>query len=161
LSTQLDDDFSQILAIVDGAGREIETVTFPQGRPIEARWADEVAPPGERPPILVWWRDESGDERRLILWTRDSITEWLREKDAGAAGAVAMVRGSIDLLDGPREGARLMRLAGPETTPIEVLPGPLEDFAVAPGGDRLVAVRAEGGGRSLWILEIGTAPPGS
>ena len=158
LYTDLDEELTRRLAIVDDAGAEIDAVDFPQGPPPRVRWAkgtvDAGGGAGGRPPVAGWWYDAERHERVLLVWGRDSLVEWRREQRAGeGADAVALTGEALLFLEGPPGAARLALLDRPQAQPGEILAAPVIDLAVSPDGGRVVAVRSEGDRRSLWIVD--------
>jgi hypothetical protein len=163
LETEFTEEFSQKLIVVDSGGAVADQMVFPQGRPIRVTWGP-AAPSSDaersssdakaRPPIAGWWHDSDSHQRGLFVWEPGSVVEWRREQCADdCADAVALTPAGLYYLDGPPAAARLMLIAAPAATPVEVLPPSAAALAPSPLGRQLLVVRIEEGRRSVWLLD--------
>jgi hypothetical protein len=172
LYTHPDEEFSQKLVIAGRDGRDLEAITFPPGRPLRPRWGTACAageeaggPAAGRPPVAGWWRDVESGTGVLFTWRAGAVETWGAFTGTDAAGAaeaagsdpVATTCAGLLAVAGPPGAGRLLRVASPGAAPEEILPAPVEDVRAAPGGRRAVAVRVEGGFRSLWL--VSAEPP--
>ncbi len=152
LYTDFDEEFARRLAIVDEEGRPVDSVTFPQGHALEAGWGPAAG--RGRPAVVGWWLDTERAVRVLFVWATEGIAEWRREPCADpCAGELAVTSGGeVAYLTGPPGAARLMLLRVPGARPEEILGAGVEEILASPDGGSLLAVRAERGVRSLWLL---------
>jgi hypothetical protein len=157
LYTDLDDDLSPRVTIVNDAGEEIDALEFPLGAPPRARWGsaavDAGGTTGVRPPVAGWWYDADQHERVLFVWEKGSLLEWRREPSAGA-DAIAVIGGALLFLEGPPGAAHLALLNAPGAAPREIDGAPVADFTLDPSGRRVVTVRSDGDRRSLWVVDL-------
>jgi hypothetical protein len=154
--SEFDEDFTQKLTVMDEEGRRVDSMVFPQGRPVKFMWARGFVRKGKERPVLVgWWLDPDRKERVLFTWEKDAIIEWLRTACRSDCGeSAALVGGRIFYLAGEPGATRLMSLDRPGGEPRDLEFYDVVDLLPDPAGRFLLAVRYDRGKRSIWRVNL-------